>query len=455
MNKGWEIKQMHDIADIVDSRHKTPNYSDVGFPMVRAVDINNGILNLSGTRKVSELVYKDFSKGRNPQIGDILISRVGHYLGKVSFVSSLDKFCMGQNIALIIPAESSKFLFYFLKSPFTTNQIEMQKVGAAQPTLSLKSIKELHVYLPPLPEQKAIAHILGTLDDKIELNRQMNETLEEMAQVLFKSWFVDFDLVIDKALAAGNEIPESLQKRAKLRKELGNIRKPLPEHIQKLFPDRFVFTEELGWVPEGWESAVIADFGDVIGGGTPSTKVPEYYSESEIPWLSPKDLSGFKWKFISKGEKDISELGLEKSSARLLPEGTVLFSSRAPIGYLAIAKNEVSTNQGFKSIVPAKKEYTNYLFYFLKSNVASIEAIASGSTFKEISGSALKNYSLIKPEIGVLRQFENQITDFNKKFNFMQEQSSVLTSLRDSLVPKLISGELRVPEAEKLITDHV
>ena len=213
MVSDWNEDILSNIAEVIDSRHKTPVYSDSGYPMVRVVDVNGGALNLESTKRVSDEVYEDFSRGRDPEVGDLVISRVGSY-GVVSYVNSDEKFCLGQNTAFIIPKINSRFLYYQLISPFVKWQIEQFVVGAVQKTISLKSIRQFQIKLPPEPEQKAIAHILGSLDDKIELNRQMNETLEAMAQALFKSWFVDFDPVIDNALAAGNAIPDELLERA-------------------------------------------------------------------------------------------------------------------------------------------------------------------------------------------------------------------------------------------------
>jgi type I restriction enzyme S subunit len=145
-----------------------------------------------------------------------------------------------------------------------------------------------------------------------------------------------------------------------------------------------------------WTEFTIEEIGDVIGGGTPSTKNPDYW-EGDISWITPKDLSGYNYKRISKGERNITELGLTKSSAKLLPKNTVLITSRAPIGYVAIADNEVTTNQGFKSIVLKDGFDSDYVYYLIKSNVRLLESVSSGSTFKEISGNELKKTTLQFP----------------------------------------------------------
>jgi type I restriction enzyme S subunit len=336
-----------------------------------------------------------------------------------------------------------KYLFYVLSKI----DLASLNVGSAVPSLTVPVLNDLKVNLPPLPEQKAIAHILGKLDDKIELNRQMNQTLEAMAQALFKSWFVDFNPVLDNTLAVGNPIPEALQAKAEKRKAVTDNKKLLatnPE-LAAQFPSAFVFNETLDkWIPEGWEVKTAGEVATVVGGGTPSTKIEEYYSDNGIPWLSPKDLSGYEWKYISKGAKDITELGLQKSSAKMMPAGTVVFSSRAPIGYVAIAENDLCTNQGFKSLIPDKGVPGEYLFQFLKANTDMIDSVASGSTFKEVSGSAIKGLNVVVPHKDILNSFSSILEAGNKKSLINQNETETLAQLRDTLLPQLISGKVRV-----------
>lgn len=321
--------------------------------------------------------------------------------------------------------------------------------GSAQPSLNRNIIYGLELNLPPLSEQKAIAHILGTLDDKIELNRKMNRTLEAMAQALFKSWFVDFDPVMDNALAAESEIPDELQAMAEKRRLVPDCKKLIstnPELAAK-FPSAFEYNETLAkWVPEGWEMKTIDDAATVVGGGTPSTKEETYYTKNGIAWLSPKDLSGYNWKFISRGATDITELGLQKSSAKLMPKGTILFSSRAPIGYIAIAENEICTNQGFKSLIANKGVPNEYFYQFLRSNADKIDSVASGSTFKEVSGSALKGIEILIADKKILNYYSEKLEPINSRALQVQKETETLTQLRDRLLPQLISGKVRVKE---------
>lgn len=193
-----------------------------------------------------------------------------------------------------------------------------------------------------------------------------------------------------------------------------------------------------------WQISTISDLGTVVGGSTPSKTKPEYYTNNGIAWITPKDLSINKSKFISHGENDITELGLKNSSATVMPKGTVLFSSRAPIGYIAIASNEVTTNQGFKSVIPYSEIGTAFVYFFLKHSLPVIESAASGSTFKEISGSAMKNIPAIIPDRNTLDQFNSFCAPIFAQQKILEEQNHSLAMLRDSLLPKLMSGAIDI-----------
>jgi type I restriction enzyme S subunit len=208
---------------------------------------------------------------------------------------------------------------------------------------------------------------------------------------------------------------------------------------------RHLFVQEA--LPE-WELGTIANLGEVVGGSTPSTAKPEYFADHGIPWITPKDLSINKNKFIMRGEVDITDLGLRNSSARLMPRGTVLFSSRAPIGYIAIASGEVCTNQGFKSIVPKEGIGTAFVYYFLKDNLQIIEGMASGSTFKEVSGTTMKSIPAFIPDIHTLAQFSEVCKPIFEQQELLERESARLAAIRDALLPRLMSGELSVADVD-------
>ena len=321
------------------------------------------------------------------------------------------------------------------------------KDGTSNPSLSRDTFTRLLIPLPPMEHQKAIAHILSTLDDKIELNRQMNMTLESMAQAMFKSWFVDFDPVIDNALAAGNPIPEPLKAKAEARKALGDKRKPLPQDIQELFPSRFVFTEDMGWIPEGWEVSTVGDQVKTAGGGTPSTKDNSYWDGGVHAFCTPKDMSRLNSIVMTDTERHLTDAGVNKISSGQLKAGVVLMSSRAPIGYLAISNIPVSVNQGIIAMIPSEKYGSMYLHLWAHFNMRQITDRANGSTFMEISKKNFRPIPFLVPEDMILKYFNDQSHSIYLKLLSISENVVELTNLRDTLLPKLISGQLRLPDS--------
>ena len=217
----------------------------------------------------------------------------------------------------------------------------------------------------------------------------------------------------------------------------------LEQQAQAIFRSWFVETAN-----PHWHVGTIADLGEVVGGSTPSKAHSEYYTQHGIAWITPKDLSLDKSKFISHGEIDITHAGLKNSSAKVMPKGTVLFSSRAPIGYIAIAAGEVCTNQGFKSVVPHVHIATPYVYFFLKENLPSIEGVATGSTFKEVSGSAMKSVPAIIPDSDTLNRFTEFCVPLFEAQEKLEAESHRLATLRDTLLPRLMSGVIDVSEVE-------
>ena len=296
---------------------------------------------------------------------------------------------------LVVP----EFLFQVLKSDMVIDQLQQlaETRSGTFPQITFSELAALDVRIPSIDEQRGIAATLRAFDDKIANNTKINHHLEQMAQAIFKSWFVDFE-------PFGGEMPSD------------------------------------------WREGTISDLGNVIGGSTPSKAKLEYYTECGIAWITPKDLSVNKNKFIAHGADDITELGLRNSSARLMPRGTVLFSSRAPIGYIAIASGEVCTNQGFKSIVPNGSIGTAFIYYFLIENLQTIENMASGSTFKEVSGTTMKCIPAIIPDNDTLRRFQDECTPIFEKQELLEAENAQLAEIRDALLPRLMSGELSVAD---------
>ena len=291
-------------------------------------------------------------------------------------------------------------------------------------------IESLEIPLPPLAEQRAIAHVLGTLDDKIELNRRMNETLEEMARALFKSWFVDFDPVrakMDGRLRRGESLPG------------------LPAEHYDLFPDRLV-PSELGEIPEGCEVRELGQVVDVLGGTTPSTKVREYWDEGTHYWATPKDLSNLSSPVLLDTVRKITDAGLERIGSGLLPRGTVLLSSRAPIGYLAISEVPIAINQGFIAMPPRKGTSNLFMLHWCGLFQDEIVNHANGSTFLEISKSNFRRIPLVVPAEPLMTAFDRLVRTPYELMVSNERESCALAAQRDALLPKLVSGEKGLDE---------
>jgi len=284
------------------------------------------------------------------------------------------------------------------------------------------------------------------LDDKIEANRQMNSTLEAMAQALFKSWFVDFDPVIDNALAAGNPIPDELQARAAARESLGDARKPLPEHLQNLFPASFTQTEELGWIPEGWAVGRIRDCCEKIqNGGTPKRNIKDYWQPLQVPWLTSGEV---RRGFITRTETFISELGLQKSAAKWVPEdATVVALYGATAGQVAFCASRLTTNQAVCALI-SKENYRFFSYIFLSRSIGSLANQARGSAQQNISKGIVEELPVILPNTSVVQTFDKLLEPVFAKWKLNESYSSDLAKTRDTLLPKLLSGELRLPIEE-------
>nr|WP_320016199.1 restriction endonuclease subunit S [uncultured Desulfobacter sp.] len=380
--------------------------------------------------------YHNISKTKGP---GIVLGPSGASFGKVHFCKSN---YWPHNTALYVTdflGNDELFIFYFLK----TIDFSYYKSGSAQPSLNRNHIYLIPVRIPPFPEQKSIAHILGSLDKKIELNRQMNATLEGMAQALFKSWFVDFDPVIDNALAAGNPIPEAFFARAETR------RKALADgtanrDVAKQFPPAFKFTKEMGWIPKGWEVSTIGEQSTIVGGGTPSTKNPNFWEDGVYPWVTPKDFSSLQDKVLLSSSRYLTEEGLKKINSGLLPKGTVLMSSRAPVGYLAITQIETAINQGFIAMKCNGHIPSEYILQWANSIMDDIQQASSGSTFAEISKKVFKPFKILVPRLNSISAYTDIVNPIYTRISENIVKNKTLSSLRDTLLPKLISGELRV-----------
>ena len=396
MTYEWNHSTINDVCVLVtDGSHSSPKSVNDGKYMVSVKDFTDYGFDFASCRMISNDDYETLKRnGCVPQIDDILIGKDGaRFFEDIIIYRQREKPALLSSIA-ILRCDKSKilpdFLYYVLRTPsFRQDVKDNYGSGSAIPRIILKDFKRMMVSYPSLEKQQAIISVLTAIDSKIQANTEINANLEQQAQSYFQELFVD------------NADPE-------------------------------------------WAIGTISDLGTVVGGSTPSKAKPEYYTESGIAWITPKDLSINKSKFVSHGENDITELGLKNSSAAIMPEGTVLFSSRAPIGYIAIAAGEVTTNQGFKSVVPKPEIGTPFVYFFLKNTLPVIEGMASGSTFKEVSGSTMKNVPAVIPDAETLAKFSDFCAPIFAQQRILEEQNQSLATLRDNLLPKLMSGEIDV-----------
>ena len=465
MSADWPLVRIADIAKNIaigpfGSRMKSDCYVPSGVPVIRGTNLTGGKTFSGDWVFVSENMADQLGNC-SVTSGDLVFPHRGA-IGEVGIVTDdFPRYVMSSSLMKLtcnrLKAEPV-YVYYFFKSKqgrheLLKNASQVGTPGIGQPLTSLKGIE---IPLPPLAVQREIAHILNNLDQKIELNRQINQTLEQIAQAIFKSWFVDFEPVKAKieARAAGRD-PERAAMcaiRGKTDTELDQLP---PEQRQQLaataalFPDELA-ESELGLIPKGWEVSVIGKEVAVVGGGTPSTTNPDFWENGIYHWTTPKDLSGLPDKILTNTERKITEAGLAKISSGLLPVNTVLMSSRAPVGYLALAKVPVAVNQGYIAMRCEKRLPATYVLQWAGSVMDDIKQRASGTTFAEISKKIFKEIPVVSPDGRVLGSFSQLADDIYEKISGTLYESQALAKIRDTLLPKLLSGEIHAPDAEKV-----
>ena len=441
----YDRTELKEVVDVI-SGYAFPGYEmgSSGSPIIKIKNIIPPMVDTTDVDRISEEFIASIPKLEKFRLKhkDILIAMTGATVGKIGrFPKANEIFYLNQRVARVDlrnPAQADiDYIYYVLSQTQYTDQIFSLADGSAQANVSASQIGNITIPLPPLPEQRRIAHILGTLDDKIENNRKTAKTLEAMAQAIFKSWFVDFDPV--RAKMAG-ESRESICKRLKLTPE-----------ILDLFPDRLV-DSELGGIPGGWGVGSFADAVEIIGGGTPKTSVSDYW-DGEIPWFSVVDTPGASDVFVVRTEKSITQAGLNGSSARMIATGTTIISARGTVGNLAIAGRDMTFNQSCYALQGKNGSGSYFVFLSAQRMVEHLKAMAHGSVFSTITRQTFEAVRAVSPPENVLQQFEKKAAILLDPILRNVNESSTLAQLRDTLLPKLISGELRVPDAMRQMED--
>lgn len=418
------------------------DYAVAGTPIITVEHLGENRITRQNLPLVSDQDVARLSRYQLEQ-GDIVFSRVGSVDRRALVRGEESGWLFSGRCLRVRPNRElvdSEFLSYYLGLPTFKDYIRGVAVGATMPSINTKILSDAPVTLPGgVAVQRLIGRLLGTLDDKIELNRRMNETLEAMAQAIFRDWFVDFGPVRRKL--AGETDPVTI---------MGGLP---PDSIRAaelatLFPA--VLAED--GLPEGWMDCPIGDQVEIAGGSTPSTADGSLWSPAEHRWATPKDLSNMSDLALFETGRRISSAGLAKITSGLLPAGTVLLSSRAPIGYLAIAQEPVAINQGFIALKPTTDNGSAYLYLWCKANMEAILANANGSTFQEISK---KNFrpitSAVPADPAILRAFGEIAQPLIDRIVSAASENRTLAETRDYLLPRLMSGEVRVASAEAII----
>lgn len=326
----------------------------------------------------------DYTSESNYSDQTVVIGRVGAYCGSVYYAEG--KIWVSDNALAVKPKSDQfpKFLYYYLKHLRLNGFAE----GSSHPLVTQTLLNSIDILLPPIAEQKAIAGVLSALDDKIDLLHRQNKTLEAMAETLFRQWFVE-------------EAEES------------------------------------------WEEGKLGDLVTIVSGTTPKTENPEFWN-GEYYWTSPRDITNLNGLFLFDTERKITKLGLDQIGSGLLPAGSLLMSSRAPVGALAFAEIPVAINQGYAGIICDKGYKREFIFLWLKANMDLVHSYANGSTFQEISKSAFKSLDILIPDREKMAMFHSIIDDTFERIRLNSIQIRSLEKLRDTLLPKLMSGEVRV-----------
>ena len=424
MKNEWIFTPLSDcVSKVIDYRGRTPKklgleWANKGY---KALSANN--VKFSGLDKLDSINYADeelYRKWMKDEVckGDLLLTSEAPS-GQVMLWDSDEKIVLSQRLYALRVNENfhAAYLKYYLQSPTGQKEIFRNNSGSTVAGISAKTFKNIIVTHPAEKRaQESIGLLLYAIDKKIALNHQINQQLETIVKTLYGYWFIQFDF------------PDRNGK------------------PYKFSGGKLTYSNELKIeIPIDWKCGTLADLGQIVGGSTPSTKQRDNFTLDGIPWITPYDLSNnFGNKFISQGAQDVTEKGIQDASLKVLPKGSVLLSSRAPVGYMAIARCNLTTNQGFKSFIPDNKFSTAFVYYTVNANVDTISQYSSGSTFKEISAGVLKTVQIVLPAVNVVEEFNKKVGPILKQQDTIEQENNELAKLRDWLLPLLMNGQVTV-----------
>lgn len=408
-SEGWERYRLNDLVD----EKRGISYGIVqpgsflesgGVPILKVNNLTEKRTTIQDVFRVSEDIEKKFQRTRL-QGNEILVSLVG----SVGYIFKTTEEQKGWNVVRaigVLPIRENinrDWVYWWLKSPEAQEAFRNLATVTVQATLNLKELKEIEIPFPDEETQTRIAAILSALDDKIELNRQTNATLEAIAQAIFKEWFVDF-----RFPRATGEMQDS----------------------------------ELGPIPKGWRVGKLEDIYRTTSGGTPSRSHQEYYENGNINWVKSKELTG---SFVTETEERITEQAVKKSSAKTLPTHSVLIAMYgATVGECGIISMESTCNQAICAFIPSEQYPYTFIYQFLKLNKEEIISRAVGSAQQNISQQTLKNINLVLPPVDLIRRYHKVVSHLFEIIETNIMQSAEIAKIRDILIPKLMSGEIEV-----------
>ena len=420
----WRTSTLGDLASQAGGEVRTgpfgtqlhkSDYVDnpAGTPVVMPKDMLDGKIDSSSIARVGADVVERLNS-HVLRTGNIVLGRRGE-IGRRAWTSSTEKGWLCGTGSMRIAVNGSKqirprYLFYFLGLDQTIGWLEGHAVGATMSNLSAGVVQQLPVRYPPLALQDAIVQVLDSFDTLIENNRRRIEILEEMARLLYRERFVHFRF---------------------------------PRH-----EDVGLVDSDLGPIPEGWGVSRVCDVLETIGGGTPSKEVEEYWTEGNVQWFTPTDLTRAGSAFAFRSKLGITELGLKKSSAKLFPPGSVMMTSRATIGVVSISTTEAATNQGFITCVPSERLPSSYIYFWLHANIDQFLSLSGGATFKELRKSTFRELQILVPSRPEMNRFEERVGPMMALVKNLLQQNRALLEARDLLLPRLVSGELDVSELD-------
>ena len=448
--KGWETVAIGEIAEVIGGgtpSSKVDEYWGGSIPWLTPKDLSGYDFRRvkSGKRNITDSGLANSSARLLPKNTVLVTSRAP--IGYVALADNEIATNQGFKSLILNDGCDPDFFYYLIKHNVPT--LEAVPSGTTFKEISGKTFKQIKFNVPPLPEQKAIAHILGSLDDKIELNRRMNETLEAMAQALFKSWFVDFDPVIDNALAAGNAIPDELKERAAIRQRLGDKRKSLPDDIRRLFPSEFACTEEMGWIPKGWTPQSIDSIIEIDPAVNLSKNTVAPFVDMKALPLKGYSVTAINKKPYTGGAKFQNGDVLLARITPCLENGKTAIVDFLDSGQVGFGSTEFIVLRGKASIptpfVACLSRNAEFREHCIKSMVGS-------SGRQRVQKDCFSRFYLSLPEKDMLLDKFFLLTEKNfEQAHKHSKQSWLLADLRDTLLPKLLSGEIGVEQAKQML----